>query len=138
MDADVQAFLDKWEEKKAAKAEALKAAGEARLAEYEGRDSDAARHWAIVESRGIKGDEGRLQAEAFAMAEAYVDSHPQMFVSFESMVNPDDHSALVTLCGVMGKMGRKEDEAKLMMFEMTRFERQHIGQRFQVAVKFRG
>jgi len=138
MDADVQAFIDKWAEKSAAKRELMVALGEAKLADYEGRDADARKHWATVEAKGMHGHEGKAYAEAFALAEAYVAGHPDQFISFESYVNPESHDMLVKLCGVMGKAGRYEEEAKLQMFELVRFERQHIGQAMQVVVRPKG
>src|SRR5690606_10388687 len=127
MDPEVQAFLDKWAEKSAAKADVLVALGAAKLADHKAKnaltaqeqevhEAESARQWAIVEARGIQsGDEGRLYDEAYAIAEAYVDSHPQMFVSFERFVNPDDHDLLVTLTTAMSKDGRVEEAAKLTM-----------------------
>ena len=128
MEVSVQAFLNTWAAKSAAKQEALIAVGAAKFAEQDGRPKDADKQWAIVAAKGINGDEGRLYAEALAIAEAYVAEHPEQFAGFEGYVNPDDHGLLVELTGLMGKRGRKEEEAKLTMFELVRFERQHIGQ----------
>jgi hypothetical protein len=148
MDPAVQAFKDKWAEKSAAKQESLVATGYAKLAEHNAdvalEDTDRARylaeadqHWAVVATRGHAGAEGKLEAEAFAMAEEYVDAHPEQFASFERYVNPDDHDLLVTLITALSKNGREEEALKLTMFELARFERQHFGQRLQAVAKVR-
>lgn len=146
MNAEVQAYIDKWAEKTAAKAEALAALGAAKLADWNAEnaltDSDrkkyeqeAAAHWDVVIKRGMKGEEGRLYAEAFALAEAYVAAHPEQFASFEQYVNPDDHDLLVTLASAMSTAGRKEEQAKLTMFELVRFERKNVTQAMQAVVR---
>lgn len=148
MNAEVQAFIDKWAEKSASKAAAMSALGSAKLADWKAEQAltdgerqrysaEAADYWQAVVNRGMKGDEGRLYDEAYALAEAYLDAHPEQFVSFERYVNPDDHDLLVTLITALSKSGRAEEAAKLTMFELVRFERQHFGQRLQAVAKVR-
>lgn len=146
MNAEVQAFIDKWAEKSAAKAEVLVALGAAKQFDWKAEnaltDKEAKQHsaaaseqWGIVESRGIHGDEGRLYEEALALAEAYVESHPEQFISFEDYVHPDNHDLLVQLIATMSKAGRPEEAAKLTMFELTRFERKNITQAIKVGIR---
>jgi GNAT superfamily N-acetyltransferase len=156
MDAQVHEFLDKWAEKSTAKQEALAATGAAKLAEWKAEDAanpaDAKRYqdeadgqWAIVAARGFQsGDEGRFYNEALALADAYVDAHPELVGVGSAFVAPEDasaeeknskHDLLVTLIAEAGKRGDVELAARLTMFELASFERKHIGA--AVAVKSR-
>ena len=133
MNTDVQAFVDKWAEKTAAKQDVLDALGQAKA--YEAQGIDASGEWAIVEKRGINGDEGRLYEEAVAIAEAYVTAHPEQFVMFEDLVASERHGDLVEVMSALRERRREEEVAKLTMFELVRFERQHIGQAMQVVTR---
>lgn len=147
MNEEVQAFVDKWAEKSAAKADVLVALGAAKLADHKAEnaltDEERNRHaaeaetqWAIVEARGFKsGDEGRLYNEALALAEAYVEAHPEQFVSFEPLINPEGKKYLVQLIGLAGKNGRAEDAAKLTMLELASFERDNFSAALEAKVR---
>lgn len=131
---EVQLFIDTWAAKSAAKQEALAAVGAAKFAELDGKDATAL--WQTVAEKGFsEGEEGRLYAEALAIAERYVKEHADEFVSFEAFVNPESHETLVKLIGLLDKEGRPEEAAKLTMFELVRFERQHIGQAMKAVVR---
>lgn len=145
MDADVQAFVDKWAEKSAAKAVTLAALGAAKQADYKASvaetpeararwEAKSAEQWAIVESSGINGgEEGRLYDEAFALAEAYVAAHPEQFASFSAY----DFDLVHAIATAFKLQGRKEEAAKITMFELVTFERQHIGQAVKVEKRVR-
>lgn len=156
MDPAVQAFIDKWAEKSAAKQVVLAALGAAKLADWKAENAltpadakphlaEAERQWAIVEARGARsGDEGRAYDEAFALAEAFVEAHPELVAVGAAFVAPDDatadekntkHQLLVTLIAEAGKRGDVELATKLTMFELVSFERQHIGQALAVKVR---
>lgn len=149
MDPAVQAFNDKWADKSAAKQESLIATGAARLAEWKAEqaltDSERAEHqaeadrqWAIVEARGFaSGDEGRFYNEALELAEAYVDSHPELDAMFGRYVTNDskDQDFLVKLASVMRKTGRDEESDVLTMFELARFERRNYTAALQAVVR---
>lgn len=140
MNAEVQAFVDKWAEKTAAKYDSLEAVGEAKLAELKGDDKKAKAAWKVVEKRGFtQGDEGDLYGAAYDLAEAYVDGHPAEFASFEQWVSPDGggHETLVRLIDTLREHGREEEAAKLTMFELVRFERQQIGGEVRAKVRYR-
>lgn len=133
MDAEVQAFVDKMAEKAAHKAVAMAALGEAKLAEHEGRESDAARAWDVVVASGMGGEEGRCHEELQAMADAYVAAHPEQFVAFEQYLNPEGKDKLILLIASLGKAGMAEEAAKLTMLERAKFERVKV----QPAVQMR-
>ncbi len=123
MNAELQAYQDKIDEKASHKMAAMVALGQAKLAEHEGRQSDADAAWAIVMARGMNGDEGRCHDELQEMADAYVDAHPEQFAAFEQYVNPEGKDKLVQLIASLGKAGMKEEALKLIIFERSRFER---------------
>lgn len=140
MDAEVQAFIDKQAEKAAHKEAVMVALGEAKLAEWQGRDASA--YWDTVISRGINGDEGKAFAEMAEMAEAYVAAHEAEFAAFEHFVVSDNptladegHRKLVALIDNLRQTGSDELCAKLTMFELVRFERQNIGGEAHIRVR---
>lgn len=134
MDKEVQDFITAWENKSTSKALALEAIGEAKIAELRGEDATSL--WQLADSKGrAEGDEGRYYDEAFSIAEAYVNGHPEVFSSFERLVNPDDHEILVTLINTFREHGREEEATQLTMFELVRFERQQIGGALRAVVR---
>lgn len=126
MDPTIQAFKEKWAEKSAAKVIVMDALGAAKLAEYRGEDASS--FWKLVGDHGFNGgDEGRFQADAQAMADAYVLEHPEMFDVAEQYVSPERHDELVTIIGIYRAAGLEEEMLKLTMFELARFDRQKMG-----------
>lgn len=133
MDAAVQAFKDKMAEKQRHKGVALAAAGQAKKAELDGQDASSL--WETVATEGIDGLEGKCMAEAQAMADAYVEAHPEKFVAFEQYLTPEGNEQLVRLIGALGKSGMEEAALELTMFELAKFERQSFGVAPQATVR---
>lgn len=125
MDAQVQAFKDKMEEKAAAKAKALEATGR--------------QDWDAVAEYGINGGvEGKCFAEMQKLADAYVKAHPEQFSEVVQYVTPEGHEQVVKLTSLMSKAGMEENALKLTMFELANFERQKIGVATQASVRLIG
>ena len=147
MDAEVQQFIDLWKLKSEAKEHLLIALGAAKLADYNASQAltpgvkdaylkEAEAHWNEVERLGItSGEEGKYYQQAFDVAQEYVDSHPKMFASYEYYVTPEGHNTLHTLISALSTRGDTEAMTKLVMFELVRFERQHIGQATHAVVR---
>lgn len=138
MHPDVQAFKDALEAKRAVKAEVMVALGNAKYADYQAEIGDAHgedtskyrkqadEQWAIVEAKGMAGEEGRLFAEMQALADRFVAENPGLFTEYEHLV-PDGLASIVTLTTAVRRAGFEEASLRLMMFELARFERQQIG-----------
>lgn len=123
MNSELKAYQDKIDEKAVHKQATMVALGQAKLAEHEGRQSDADAAWDIVVSRGMSGDEGKCHEELQEMADAYYDAHPEEFAAFEQYATVDGKDKLVQLIAALGKAGMKEEALKLIIFERTKFER---------------
>jgi hypothetical protein len=135
MNAELQAYQDKIDEKRGHKNAMLVALGQAKLAEQEGRQADADAAWAIVVSRGMGGDEGKCHDALQEMADAYVDAHPEQFAAFEQYANPEGKDKLVQLIASLGKAGLKEEALKLIIFERSRFERVKVAPAVQMRTR---
>lgn len=118
MDAEITRYQELREKKAASKAKALDAAGKARLADLHGKNSS--KHWSDVERHGIAGEEGRLEAEARAVAEAYIEAHPERFVLCEDKSREE----CVKLVDAYRQAGLDEEVLAVEMWLQARFERQ--------------
>lgn len=125
MDADVQAFKDALTAKASAKDAALACVGAAKLAELNGKASEAL--WETVAAQGIDGAEGEAMQQAQQIADAYVAAHPEEFAAVQQYVNPQGHENIVRLIDAFRDAGMEEAVLKMTMFELVSFERQQIG-----------
>ncbi len=136
MDALVQEFIDTEVAKGIAKNKSLAAVGAAKLAETKGDTLSADAAWATVAEQGMKeGIEGQLHQKLQELADTYVESNPNQFLSFITLGNPDRLEDLVALIDAMRSRGLLEEATKLTMFERHHFERQHIGSRVQAQLR---
>lgn len=120
MDAEITRYQQLREQKRDAKAKALEAAGKARLEEAKGKNAD--KHWKVVEEHGFTGHEGRLEAEAKAVAEAYIEAHPERFVLCEGKSRED----CVRLIDAYRQAGLPEEVLLVEMWLQAKFERQSV------------
>lgn len=120
MDAKIERYQQLREQKRDAKAKALEAAGKARLAESKGKNAD--KHWEAVEEQGFNGAEGRYEAQAAAVAAAYVEAHMERFMLLEGKTR-EECVKLIDACRANG-LGEE-----VLLFEMwlqSKFERQSV------------
>jgi hypothetical protein len=142
-------FRAAWAAGSEAKAAVMAALGEAKLAEKEGRDADAAKAWKVVETQGMtSGFEGQKKALARAIADAWVDANPDAVQDIKGIgkayqiTNPGlrltDQQALVPYVDVLRAAGQVDKLAEVEMYLLSAFEPQHIGGRVQATVRIRG
>ena len=133
MSAETEAFRTVWAEKSAAKERVMEALGRAKLAERDGKS--AAADWKIVADQGMTtGVEGMKQAEAQAMADGLFTNHPELFTFFTDKTVEQ----LCTLADAYRAMGLEDDLTLLTMYELARFERQHIGGTVKARIRLPG
>ena len=132
MNAELEAIKDTWRKKTEAKARALEAVGEAKLAEKEGRDSS--KFWATWEKNGIEGLEKKLADEQLALCEAYVTAHPEEFTEIQNMSLEE----CVTALEVFRKAGMEDSEWRVEAWLRHHFEPQNIGGEARARVRLPG
>lgn len=131
MDPQVQAFKDKMAEKAAVKNDKVLPAV-------------AAGDWATVAKEGINGTEGKLFAEAEAIAKKFVADKPDTFAIVAAHSDPSQpldekglsgHDKLVGLIDLFRQAGDDESATLLTMYELAKFERQQIGVQTRAKVR---
>lgn len=132
MDSELTAIRDAWKRKTEAKARVMAAVGEAKLAELEHRDADAAIAWGVVATNGFNGGtEGEAEAEARALADAYVESRPDLFRFYEAFSEDD----CVRLLEGFRDSGNEEGVWRTQCWLWFRFPKKHIGGRGEAQVR---
>jgi hypothetical protein len=132
MNTELEKIRDTWAKKTEAKAKALAAAGEARLAEKEGRDPAA--FWNTWERNGIEGQEKRLSDEHLALADKYVADHPEEFTEYENKTLEE----LVGAVSVLRAAGMDEAVQRIEVWLRHHFEPQNIGGEVRARVRLPG
>ena len=147
MDAAVQRFIETQAEKSRVKQSVMEAVGKRiwHASQAEGDDAYAKGQASKVEeldefiaaNGNATGKEGELAASMMEQAEAFVAAHAAMFALLEPMVQDGEttdpatgltgHDRLVRLISALSSQGMVEEVATLTMFELVKFERQHIG-----------
>jgi hypothetical protein len=142
-------FRAAWAEATAAKEKVMGALGEAKLAEKEGRDTDAEAAWGVVMANGMsEGVEGAKKAEARSIADAWVDANPERVEEIKSLakayqqlnpaLNLTDQQACVPYIDVLRAAGDQDKLTEVKMYLLSAFEPQHIGGTVQATVRIRG
>lgn len=130
---EVSQFRQVWAEKTAAKEKVMAALGDAALAERDGKD--AKKFTNVVAKQGHEnGTEGEKQAEAQALADALVVSHPELFTFLEGQTQ----EAIVSLVDAFRAAGNEDMVTLATIYELAHWERQNIGGTVQAKVRIPG
>lgn len=131
---EVERFRALWAEKTAEKDVAMTAYQRMRLARKEGRDSDAKADEAEGDEHGWVGREGALYREAEQLCIDLVRDHPEYFALFEDKTQEQ----IVLLVDAFRAAGLKDDEDLATMYELGKWERQHVGGAVKARVRLPG
>jgi copper chaperone CopZ len=150
MNAELEAIRDKWAEKTAAKYDGLVAL-QAAKAQEDGKEvgDDAIKLVAtqlgdlagradlrgVHASRGIQGDEGRLDAEHLEMCDAYVAAHPGEFAGEIEGMSLEE---CVKAIDAFRAAGMTESEMRVEVWLRHKFEPQNIGGEVQARIRVAG
>lgn len=131
---ELETFKQLMAEKAAAKELTMKALGEAKIAEWNGKDATKA--WADVEKYGMSGVEGEKAAAMQKLADEIVDGHPDLFAMLRMYV-PDGGDELVKIAGAFSAAGQEDQALLVTIFELASFERQEFGVTTRAKVRTR-